>query len=315
MARVLTKKSTVPGKVPLAADLEIGELAVNTADAKLFTKHSDNTIKQLGGDAASSFFSLVTVTAASAGQTSFTIPGGYTPGAIVVFLNGSSLAPAHYTATNGTAVVLQSGTDVIVGSELVVLRLSAFQVADALPLNGTAYNAARYGGILPPPSDGKQYALRDGAWVEVAAGSAVESGFVYRTTDLSTPNATITVVAWQAASRNDIWDSSAPQNILIPAGYAFARVTCQIGFAPSSSGERYVVVSQNTTGLAHVGSAQARFGANPVSANRTDINIVTGRLSVAQGDVLQVRAYQTSGGALSLLAGGLTWAMVELWKA
>lgn len=48
MARVLTKKSTVAAKVPLAADLEIGELAVNTADAKLYTKHSDNTVKQLG---------------------------------------------------------------------------------------------------------------------------------------------------------------------------------------------------------------------------------------------------------------------------
>jgi len=48
MARVLTKKSTVAAKVPLATDLEIGELAVNTADAKLYTKHSDNTVKQLG---------------------------------------------------------------------------------------------------------------------------------------------------------------------------------------------------------------------------------------------------------------------------
>jgi len=48
MARVLTKKSTVAAKVPLATDLEIGELAVNTADAKLYTKHSDSTIKQLG---------------------------------------------------------------------------------------------------------------------------------------------------------------------------------------------------------------------------------------------------------------------------
>lgn len=48
MSRVLTKKSTVAAKVPLATDLEIGELAVNTADAKLYTKHSDNTVKQLG---------------------------------------------------------------------------------------------------------------------------------------------------------------------------------------------------------------------------------------------------------------------------
>ncbi|WP_278397756.1 hypothetical protein [Stutzerimonas kunmingensis] len=149
MARVLTKKSTVPGKVPLAADLEIGELAVNTADAKLFTKHSDNTIKQLGGDAASSFFSLVTVTATSAGQTSFTIPGGYTPGAVVVFLDGASLAPAHYTATNGTTVVLASGSGIVAGSVLLVHVLSAFEVADALPLGGTAADATRFGGQLP----------------------------------------------------------------------------------------------------------------------------------------------------------------------
>lgn len=47
-ARLITKKSTVAAKVPLATDLEIGELAVNTADAKLYTKHSDNTVKQLG---------------------------------------------------------------------------------------------------------------------------------------------------------------------------------------------------------------------------------------------------------------------------
>lgn len=99
--------------------------------------------------AAASFFGLVTVIASATGQTEFAIPGGYTPGAIVVFLNGSSLAPAHYTATNGTNVVLQSGTDVIVGSELVVLRLSAFQVADALPLGGTAVDSNKLGGQLP----------------------------------------------------------------------------------------------------------------------------------------------------------------------
>lgn len=44
MARLITKKSTVAAKVPLAADLEIGELAVNTADAKLYTKHNDGNV-------------------------------------------------------------------------------------------------------------------------------------------------------------------------------------------------------------------------------------------------------------------------------
>lgn len=45
--KVLIKKSTVAGNAPVAGDLDIGELAVNTADAKLYTKHSDGTVKQL----------------------------------------------------------------------------------------------------------------------------------------------------------------------------------------------------------------------------------------------------------------------------
>ena len=48
MPRVITKKSTVTGKVPVSADLEIGELAVNTADKKLYTKHSNNAVVQIG---------------------------------------------------------------------------------------------------------------------------------------------------------------------------------------------------------------------------------------------------------------------------
>ena len=48
MSRVITKKSTVTGKVPVPADLEIGELAVNTADKKLYTKHSNNAVVQIG---------------------------------------------------------------------------------------------------------------------------------------------------------------------------------------------------------------------------------------------------------------------------
>ena len=49
--KVLIKKSTVTGKAPVAGDLDVGELAVNTADARLFTKHSDGSVKELGATA------------------------------------------------------------------------------------------------------------------------------------------------------------------------------------------------------------------------------------------------------------------------
>ena len=48
MPKVITKTSTVAGKAPLSSDLDIGELAVNTADKKLYTKHSNNAVVQIG---------------------------------------------------------------------------------------------------------------------------------------------------------------------------------------------------------------------------------------------------------------------------
>ena len=40
-ARIIAKASATASEEPLAADLEVAELAVNTADGKLFTKHTD----------------------------------------------------------------------------------------------------------------------------------------------------------------------------------------------------------------------------------------------------------------------------------
>lgn len=48
-ARIKPKKSSVAGEVPSAVDLEVAEIAVNTADGKLFVKHTDNTIKEISG--------------------------------------------------------------------------------------------------------------------------------------------------------------------------------------------------------------------------------------------------------------------------
>lgn len=48
-ARIKPKKSSTTGEVPQAADLEVAELAVNTADGKLFVKHTDDSIKEISG--------------------------------------------------------------------------------------------------------------------------------------------------------------------------------------------------------------------------------------------------------------------------
>lgn len=51
----------------------------------------------------------VTSTTATAGQTTFSITGGYIVGYVDVFLNGVLLAPSDYTASDGLTVVLNTG--------------------------------------------------------------------------------------------------------------------------------------------------------------------------------------------------------------
>jgi hypothetical protein len=49
---------------------------------------------------------------ATAAQTTFTVTGGYTVGQLAVFYNGSKLAAAEFTATNGTTFVLSTACQV-----------------------------------------------------------------------------------------------------------------------------------------------------------------------------------------------------------
>lgn len=62
------KRSTISGEAPSPGDLQNGELAVNTADGKLFVKHTDGTIKVIAEDS----ISLATLKAEVAAATDFT---------------------------------------------------------------------------------------------------------------------------------------------------------------------------------------------------------------------------------------------------
>ena len=70
---------------------------------------------------------------ATAGQTTFSTDDtstalSYVVGKIDVFLNGIRLAPADFTATNGTSIVLASGANA--SNVLFVVTFGTFQVAD-----------------------------------------------------------------------------------------------------------------------------------------------------------------------------------------
>lgn len=140
--KIILKKTSTALKVPLPADLEIGEIAVNLADQKLYSKNAggtvvvvgqgvggSGTVTSVGGTGTVAGLTLTgTVTSsgnltlggnlsitadmiyqsftATASQTTFTPTLAYTASKIQVFANGVMMVNgADVTVTSGTSVV------------------------------------------------------------------------------------------------------------------------------------------------------------------------------------------------------------------
>ena len=104
MATILTKKSDTASSVPLTADLTNAaggsELAVNTADKRLFTKTSGGTVVELGTN-----------------PSSMTLPNGTTNG--VPYLNGSKVLTTGSALTfDGAGNLTSTGAAGSGGGEL-----------------------------------------------------------------------------------------------------------------------------------------------------------------------------------------------------
>lgn len=99
------KRSAVSGKVPLSTDLELGELALNTFDGKLYTKKDNGTVSVIEIGAGGGVAGTVTSVAASGGSTGLTFTGSpiTTSGTLTL---GGTLAVAN----GGTGVTTSTGT-------------------------------------------------------------------------------------------------------------------------------------------------------------------------------------------------------------
>ena len=80
--KIIHKKSSVAAKVPLSTDLEVGEIALNLADQKIFSKQTDGTIVELGGGTVSESDVTAHEAALSIGYSQLTsVPSTFTPSA------------------------------------------------------------------------------------------------------------------------------------------------------------------------------------------------------------------------------------------
>lgn len=101
MAKILPKRSSVRGSVPDTSDLAAGEVAINSADAKLYVRGASNNIVTLATGNADSYTENTYTSGVLTGQSKYTTNGGD-------LLETKAFT---YTSGNLTQVVVKYGDD------------------------------------------------------------------------------------------------------------------------------------------------------------------------------------------------------------
>ncbi len=126
-SRIKHKRSSVAGKVPVAADLEAGELALNTNDGKVFLKKDDDSILDITS---------------------------------TIFKNDSNVTVTD-TGSNGTVTTTADGVQVISATSTHVGISQDTSIANAktLQMQELTANGSNYAGIKAPNTLASNYTL------------------------------------------------------------------------------------------------------------------------------------------------------------
>ena len=164
---------------------------------------------------------------ATASQTVFTPSGTYQVGFLNVIRNGSQLAPADYTATNGTTVTLANPCTA--GDTVVIEVFNLVSLANAIPATGGAFTGAISAPTVSVPT-GTLYPLVSGTAV-TASGTSVDF------TGIPSWVKRITVM-FSGVSTNGtgIIQVQLGSGSFTTSGYAGAAITLPSSFATFSTG-------------------------------------------------------------------------------
>ena len=108
------KRSNTSGATPSASDLALGEVAINTADGKMFIKKSDNSIVDITANASGSFLPLTggTLSGALTADSGITIDTINIDGNTIATTSGNFFidsASDIYLDADGANIFLRDG--------------------------------------------------------------------------------------------------------------------------------------------------------------------------------------------------------------
>ena len=259
---VKIKQSAVAGRLPThsagSTYIEQGELALNTADQKLYSKDSAGTVFEIGSSAAAANEIVTTDFTATNAQTSFSVAYSYSNDHVNVYYNGVHLSTTDFTATNGTSVVL--GTGAATGDLITIEVIKALSLASGSDIDEHEFTATASqtsftisGGYNATSSDVEVYV--NGIKLRAADFTATSGTAVVLGTG-ATVNDEVTIRVIKVAVLASVVNASATTgSAIIPAG-----TTAQRDASPSagylrwnSTLNRAEIYNDNTSAWQDVG--------------------------------------------------------------
>ena len=129
---IVHKKSSVAGRIPLAADLEVGEIAINLVDKKLYTKQANGTVIELNSTPVNT--SLASWGAGNEEDTGWTIAEN--GAGVMLFTNGITTV-GQLDQSGNMRVVGDVRTNSTIGGEVIQQEPAIWSYNSAL--NNTLY--------------------------------------------------------------------------------------------------------------------------------------------------------------------------------
>lgn len=193
------------------------------------------------GSSVSGVMKQITPIAATDGQTTFTVSGGYDAGFLIVTINGIVIPPNDYTATDGSTVVMGSGLSA--GDEFGGVAFGAVTLT-------TIYSKAQIDTMLALKANvGDAYTKAQSD----AAYPAVSAVYSKSASDARYPNLTLSNLTDASAARGNM-------------GLGSAAVRNETFFPLMPSGSTFVPLGPNSGGsgvsVLPPGGTWAFFGAN-----------------------------------------------------
>jgi hypothetical protein len=225
--------------------------------------YCDGTNVVLAGAAASSSFANYSFTA-TAGQTVFNAP--YTPGNILVLINGAAQDPADITATNGSSVTLtgyNGGAGCFVNDNVRIIAFNSFTVANALTLaggtmTGPIMHAGGDTGVTPAQFDNSTklattafvhtelLGLGNSAYAAIFGASLASSGYQKLPSGLIIQWGTVTGVTYTA--------TGAFQNITITFPLAFPTAVLSVASRLAGANQASAFANLSIEGASKTGA-------------------------------------------------------------